>query len=139
MKITDIINESMWGKVYKHPVTGKTRKFSNSDMAKKWMSSIPASKPSKSDQLNKIWNAFEQTVANQYPDGDPIDVLMESLDRMYSDEKYGKPDLQDRLDAFEQAYDNLQVALRQVNGDTLADEFMREMNSVWLLLESKLK
>jgi hypothetical protein len=64
--------------------------------------------------------------------------MMESLDRMYSDEKYGKPDLQDRLDAFEQAYDNLQVALRQVNGDTLADEFMREMNSVWLLLESKL-
>jgi len=109
MKITDIINESMWGKVYKHPVTGKTRKFSNSDMAKKWMSTVPASKPSKSDQLNKIWNAFEQTVANQYPDGDPIDVLLNKYqidsDDLYSAAKAnGYADPMDYWEEFDAQY-----------------------------------
>ncbi len=81
MKIKDItLTESKWVKAFKHPITGKTKKFSNIDMAKKWMSSVPAAKPSKKEKLNSIWNSFEQVVANTYPDTDPVEVFLSKYD-----------------------------------------------------------
>jgi len=92
MKINDIVNESVWTKVYKHPVTGKTKKFSNPDMAKKWMSSVPASKPSKSDAAAEYAKKIiDYVISNsgdaigEHPDGVPTvgDIIINTSDEFW--------------------------------------------------------
>lgn len=69
---------------YKHPVTGKVRRFPNTPAGKEAgrtfkASKAPEKKPSNSGRnksfLNSLYNKIEMKLSAHYPDGDPIDIV----------------------------------------------------------------